>query len=104
LLRRATCGVTPTAGADAQPRRGPGALRTRRRCALRCAARALIWARCTEPAARGTSAWALGRFRTPRADRIRFAWSDDTCGQGLVVRIHDLQGREKYKTDLSYEG
>ncbi|TMQ20452.1 MAG: alkaline phosphatase [Deltaproteobacteria bacterium] len=34
-------------------------------------------------AARGASAWAAGRFATPRADRIRFAWTGDTCGQGF---------------------
>ncbi len=33
-------------------------------------------------AARGASAWAYGRFATPRADRFRFVWSGDTCGQG----------------------
>ena len=39
----------------------------------------------TREAARGTSAWASGRFRTPRADRVRFAWSGDTCGQGFGI-------------------
>jgi alkaline phosphatase D len=34
-------------------------------------------------AARGDSAWTMGRFATPRADRIRFAWTGDTCGQGF---------------------
>jgi len=34
-------------------------------------------------AARGASAWAYGRFRTPRADRLRVAWTGDTCGQGF---------------------
>lgn len=33
-------------------------------------------------AARGASQWAQGRFMTPRADRVRVAWSGDTCGQG----------------------
>jgi len=33
-------------------------------------------------AARGASAWAEGRLTTPRADRFRFAWTGDTCGQG----------------------
>ena len=33
-------------------------------------------------AARGESAWAAGRFATPRADRLRVAWTGDTCGQG----------------------
>jgi alkaline phosphatase D len=33
-------------------------------------------------AARGTSAWTAGRFATPRADRLRVAWTGDTCGQG----------------------
>ncbi len=31
---------------------------------------------------RGASAWATGRLRTPRTDRVRVAWSGDTCGQG----------------------
>ena len=39
--------------------------------------------RFTREAARGASAWVTGRFRTPPADRIRFAWSGDTCGQGF---------------------
>ncbi|HSR98586.1 MAG TPA: alkaline phosphatase D family protein [Kofleriaceae bacterium] len=34
-------------------------------------------------AARGDSAWTVGRFATPRADRVRFAWTGDTCGQGF---------------------
>jgi alkaline phosphatase D len=34
-------------------------------------------------AARGASAWATGRFATPRADGFRFAWTGDTCGQGF---------------------
>ncbi len=34
-------------------------------------------------AARGASAWATGRFATPRADRVRFVWTGDTCGQGF---------------------
>ncbi len=33
-------------------------------------------------AARGTGAWASGRFAMPRADRFRVAWTGDTCGQG----------------------
>jgi len=33
-------------------------------------------------AARGESTWAAGRFATPRADRLRVAWTGDTCGQG----------------------
>lgn len=33
-------------------------------------------------AARGTSRWASGTFKTPRADRVRIAWTGDTCGQG----------------------
>jgi alkaline phosphatase D len=41
--------------------------------------------RFTREAARGTSAWVSGRFRTPRADRIRFAWSGDVCGQGFGI-------------------
>lgn len=34
-------------------------------------------------AARGASLRATGRFATPRADRFRFAWTGDTCGQGF---------------------
>ena len=34
-------------------------------------------------ASRGTSAWAYGRFATPRADHFRFVWTGDTCGQGF---------------------
>lgn len=41
--------------------------------------------RFTREAARGTSAWGTGRFRTPHPDRIRFAWSGDTCGQGFGI-------------------
>ncbi|MCE9579556.1 MAG: alkaline phosphatase D family protein [Deltaproteobacteria bacterium] len=33
-------------------------------------------------AARGASPWVTGRFATPRADRLRVAWTGDTCGQG----------------------
>jgi alkaline phosphatase D len=33
-------------------------------------------------AARGASAWAVGRFQMPRDDRFRFVWTGDTCGQG----------------------
>jgi len=41
--------------------------------------------RFTREAARGSSAWVNGRFRTPRADHVRFAWSGDTCGQGFGI-------------------
>jgi alkaline phosphatase D len=34
-------------------------------------------------AARGASDWTAGRFATPGADRFRFAWTGDTCGQGF---------------------
>ena len=34
-------------------------------------------------AARGASAWEVGRFAMPRADGFRFAWTGDTCGQGF---------------------
>jgi alkaline phosphatase D len=34
-------------------------------------------------AARCNSAWTAGRFATPRPDRLRFAWTGDTCGQGF---------------------
>lgn len=33
-------------------------------------------------AARGESAWATGKLHTARADRLRVAWTGDTCGQG----------------------
>jgi alkaline phosphatase D len=33
-------------------------------------------------AARGASEWVAGRLATPRADRVRVAWTGDTCGQG----------------------
>ena len=39
-------------------------------------------ARFEREAERGASAWVAGRFQTPRADRFRFAWTADTCGQG----------------------
>jgi alkaline phosphatase D len=34
-------------------------------------------------AERGDSPWAGGHLRTPRADRVRVAWTGDTCGQGF---------------------
>jgi alkaline phosphatase D len=34
-------------------------------------------------AARGGSAWASGTLRTARGDRLRLAWTGDTCGQGF---------------------
>lgn len=34
-------------------------------------------------AERGASIWASGRFATPRSDRLRIAWTGDTCGQGF---------------------
>jgi len=34
-------------------------------------------------AARGTSPWVTGRFALPHADKLRFAWTGDTCGQGF---------------------
>jgi alkaline phosphatase D len=33
-------------------------------------------------AARGESGWVTGRFATPHPDRLRVAWTGDTCGQG----------------------
>jgi alkaline phosphatase D len=33
-------------------------------------------------AARGASAWTTGTFATPNADKVRFVWTGDTCGQG----------------------
>jgi alkaline phosphatase D len=41
--------------------------------------------RFSRQAARGTSGWTVGRFRTPRRDHVRFAWSGDTCGQGFGI-------------------
>lgn len=46
-------------------------------------------------AARGDSAWAYGRFATPRADHFRFVWSGDTCGQGYG-RNPDFGGLQGY--------
>ena len=34
-------------------------------------------------AERGASAWTTGRFAMPGANRLRFAWTGDTCGQGF---------------------
>lgn len=31
---------------------------------------------------RGASAWTTGTFATPRADKVRFVWTGDVCGQG----------------------
>ena len=33
-------------------------------------------------AEKGGTGWTTGRLRTPRADRVRLAWTGDTCGQG----------------------
>jgi alkaline phosphatase D len=41
--------------------------------------------RFTREAERGDSAWANARFRTPGTERVRFAWSGDTCGQGFGI-------------------
>jgi alkaline phosphatase D len=41
-----------------------------------------VRARFEREAERGTSAWAAARFRTPRTERVRIAWTGDTCGQG----------------------
>ena len=46
-------------------------------------------------AARGSSAWAYGRFATPRADHFRFVWTGDTCGQGFG-RNPDFGGLQGY--------
>lgn len=46
-------------------------------------------------AARGASTWATGRFRTPRPDRLRVAWTGDTCGQGFG-RNPELGGLRGY--------
>lgn len=48
-------------------------------------------------AARGASAWATGTFATPRADKVRFVWTGDTCGQGYG-RNADWGGLRGYKT------
>src|SRR5262249_30187289 len=47
----------------------------------------MIWyrVRFEREAARGASAWAIGRFATPRSDRFRFAWTGDTAGQGFGI-------------------
>lgn len=31
----------------------------------------------------GSSEWVVGTLRTPRSDRVRVAWTGDTCGQGF---------------------
>ncbi len=31
---------------------------------------------------RGASAWTTGTFATPHADKVRFVWTGDVCGQG----------------------
>lgn len=46
-------------------------------------------------AARGASTWATGRFRTPRFDKLRVAWTGDTCGQGFG-RNPDFGGLRGY--------
>jgi alkaline phosphatase D len=42
-----------------------------------------VRARFEREAERGTSAWAMARFQTPRSDNFRVAWTGDTCGQGF---------------------
>ncbi|MBK7535601.1 MAG: alkaline phosphatase D family protein [Myxococcales bacterium] len=46
-----------------------------------------IWyrIRLVRSAARGTGEWTVGRLRTPSAERVRFTWSGDTCGQGFGI-------------------
>jgi alkaline phosphatase D len=44
---------------------------------------------------RGTSAWTTGTFATPRADKLRFVWTGDTCGQGFG-RNPELGGLRGY--------
>lgn len=47
------------------------------------AQRVFVRVRFDREAARGTGAWAVASFQTPRADRFRVAWTGDTCGQGF---------------------
>jgi alkaline phosphatase D len=42
-------------------------------------------ARLVREAARGESEWTVGRFATPQAGQVRFAWCGDTCGQGFGI-------------------
>ncbi|MEO8701418.1 MAG: alkaline phosphatase D family protein [Kofleriaceae bacterium] len=51
-------------------------------------------------AARGASAWSTGRFRTPRSDAVRVAWTGDTCGQGFG-RSPDWGGLKGYGAILA---
>ncbi len=46
-------------------------------------------------AARGASTWVTGKLRTPRADKLRVAWTGDTCGQGFG-RSKDFGGLRGY--------
>ncbi|HEY5952462.1 MAG TPA: alkaline phosphatase D family protein [Kofleriaceae bacterium] len=45
--------------------------------------RVFVRARFDREAARGTSEWATASFVTPRPNRVRVAWTGDTCGQGF---------------------
>lgn len=46
---------------------------------------------------RGASAWTTGTFATPRADKVRFVWTGDTCGQGFG-RNPEFGGLRGYQT------
>jgi alkaline phosphatase D len=46
-------------------------------------------------AARGASAWSVGKLHTPKANSVRVAWTGDTCGQGFGRDPdHGLRGFE----------
>jgi phosphodiesterase/alkaline phosphatase D-like protein len=47
------------------------------------AQRIFVRARFDREAARGTSEWASASFAMPAGDRMRIAWTGDTCGQGF---------------------
>jgi alkaline phosphatase D len=51
-------------------------------------------------AARGASEWTNGQFNTPRADKLRIAWTGDTCGQGFG-RNPDFGGLKGYEAILN---
>ena len=58
--------------------------------------RVFVRAHFTREAAAGTSDFAHARFLTPRADKLRVAWTGDTCGQGYG-RNPDFGGLVGYK-------
>ncbi|HEY4181496.1 MAG TPA: alkaline phosphatase D family protein [Kofleriaceae bacterium] len=49
---------------------------------------------------RGATEWTVGRLQTPRADKLRIAWTGDTCGQGYG-RNPDWGGLKGYESILN---